>query len=182
MTRPGPRPVCLLAPSTPAQWAIARRLVEDYAATLDVDLAFQGLAVELEQLAQTYAAPDGAFLIATVDDEPAGCVGLRRFADGAAEVKRLYVAPSARGLRLGRQLAQAIVAQARALGYARLLLDTLPSMTAAQALYRSLGFRPIPPYRFNPVPGTVYLALALGGHVAGGQVADGPEPDRTLPG
>ena len=88
-------------------------------------------------------------------------MGLRRFTDAVGEMKRLYVAPAARGQSLGRRLVQGILSGARDLGYSRIVLDTLPTMTAAQALYRSLGFEPTTAYRFNPVPGTTYLELPL---------------------
>lgn len=151
----------LVQPQSAGDWLRARGLVEAYAASLDVDLAFQDFAREVEHLAGEYAAPAGAFLLAEENGIHLGCVGLRRFSAGVGEVKRLYVVPAARGRGLGRLLAEGIIAAAMRLGYARLLLDTLPSMTQAQSLYQSLGFRPTAPYRFNPVPGAAYLELAL---------------------
>ena len=103
----------------------------------------------------------GAFLIAQEDGSYLGCVGLRHFSDDAGEIKRLYLIPAARGRGVGRILAEGIVAAGKKLGYARLLLDTLPSMKPAHLLYMSLGFKPIPAYRFNPVPGTAFLELEL---------------------
>jgi putative acetyltransferase len=146
---------------SPEDWLQARRLVEEYAASLHLDLAFQNIAHELEHLASEYAAPTGAFLIARLQGAALGCAGLRRFADGDGEIKRLYVVPAARGRGIGMQLARAIVAEARRLGYARLLLDTLPAMQEAQALYAALGFRPTSAYRFNPLPGAAYFELSL---------------------
>jgi putative acetyltransferase len=90
-----------------------------------------------------------------------GCAALRRFADGDGELKRLYVVPAARGRGIGALLARRIVAEARGLGYARLLLDTLPAMREAQTLYQSLGFKPTSAYRFNPLPGAAFFELSL---------------------
>lgn len=149
-------------PATAEDWQVARCLIEEYAAALNVDLGFQNISHELEHLAQEYAAPGGAFLLAEAAGSVVGCIGLRRFTDEAGEIKRLYIAPAARGMGAGRLLAEAIIAESRRLGYARLLLDTLPFMQDAQRLYLSLGFRPIEAYRFNPVPGTAYLELSLG--------------------
>jgi len=146
-------------PQSRDEWRQARKLIEQYAASLDLDLSFQNLPHELEHLASEYAPPAGAFLLAEENDSYLGCVGLRQFAAGVGEIKRLYAIPAARGQHIGRRLAEAIVDLGKQLGYSRLLLDTLPSMQQAQTLYASLGFKPTAPYRFNPVPGTVYLEL-----------------------
>ncbi|HEU4725818.1 MAG TPA: GNAT family N-acetyltransferase [Candidatus Eisenbacteria bacterium] len=153
--------VRLEEPRSAGDWARARRLVEAYAAALPIDLSFQEFAAELDDLARHYAPPTGAFFIAVEANEPLGCVGVRRFEEGVGEIKRLYVAPAARGRGVGRLLAEAAVEAGTRLGYARLLLDTLPSMSEALALYRSLGFRPTEAYRFNPVPGAVYMERTI---------------------
>jgi ribosomal protein S18 acetylase RimI-like enzyme len=90
-----------------------------------------------------------------------GCVAVRPIDGETAEMKRLFVRPQGRATGLGRRLAQTAIDHARLVGYHRIRLDTLPQMRHAQALYRSLGFYPIPPYRHNPVPGATYLELAL---------------------
>ena len=151
----------IAAPASAEDWRASRRLVEEYAAALDVDLCFQNFATELANFESEYSAPAGAFLLARDAGLAVGCVGLRRHADGSGEIKRLYVAPQARGRGTGEALVRGIVAAGRRLRYRRLVLDTLPSMTAAQDLYRRLGFQPVAPYRFNPVEGTVFLELAL---------------------
>jgi putative acetyltransferase len=151
----------LTAPRTAEDWREARRLIEAYAASLNVDLCFQNIDHELEHLAEEYGPPAGAFLLARENGVALGCVGLRRCAEGVAEMKRLYAVPAARGRGVGRILAEAIVAAAKDLGYASVVLDTLPTMKAAQALYATLGFRSTAAYRFNPVPGTSYLELKL---------------------
>jgi GNAT superfamily N-acetyltransferase len=151
----------LVQPQSEGEWCQARKLIEQYAASLDLDLSFQNLQHELEHLANEYAAPAGAFLLAQENDIYLGCVGLRQFAEGVGEIKRLYAVPAARGQRLGRRLAEAIISVAKLRGYSQLVLDTLPTMQQAQSLYASMGFKPTAAYRFNPVPGTVYLELTL---------------------
>lgn len=151
-----------IRPATlPDDLPVVQRLFREYADGIGVDLCFQDFDTELATLPGKYAPPSGRLLLAWRGDEPVGCVALRKVSDDTAEMKRLYVRPGVRGARLGRQLAERICAEARDAGYARICLDTLPTMEAAIALYRSLGFEPTEPYVFNPVPGALFLARAL---------------------
>jgi ribosomal protein S18 acetylase RimI-like enzyme len=151
----------LLKPKSAAEWREARRLVEEYAASLNLDLSFQNFAHELEHFESEYSAPSGAFLLARDKGSFVGCVGLRKFSDTVGEIKRLYVAPTARGLGLGEALVRGIVDEGKQLKYMRLVLDTLPTMLAARSLYQAFGFKPVAPYRYNPVAGTAFLELQL---------------------
>ena len=138
-----------------------RRLFEEYAAGLGIDLCFQGFDQELATLPGSYARPEGRLLLAGLGADAAGCVGLRRLEADVCEMKRLYVRAPFRGRGIGRMLAERITEEGRAAGYRRMRLDTLPFMNSALALYRELGFREIPAYRDNPVEGVVYLELQL---------------------
>jgi len=145
----------------PGDLDAVRALFAEYAESLGVDFFYLDFHRELAELPGEYAQPDGRLLIARAGAHVVACVALRRLGDGVCEMKRFYVQPSYRGLGLGRALAEAVVAEGRRIGYARMRLDTLPSMTAAAALYERLGFREIEPYYANPVPGVRYLELAL---------------------
>jgi ribosomal protein S18 acetylase RimI-like enzyme len=134
-----------------------REIMRQYAASTGVDLSFQNFDQELATLLDFYEV----ILVARLDENVAGCVALRQIDRDTCEMKRLYVRPSARGHGFGRALATRIIEEARARNYKRMRLDTLPSMRQAMALYESLGFRDIEPYRFNPVEGSRFLELAL---------------------
>ena len=136
---------------------LVRELILEYASSLGVDLSFQDLDHELRTLGDFYEL----VLIAHEGDHAAGCVAMRRLDDATCEMKRLYIRPEFRGRSLGRMLAERIIDEARQRGYARMRLDTLPTMTAAIPLYKSLGFVEIPPYRFNPIEGTKFMELML---------------------
>lgn len=160
-----PPDIQLISPDTPDLLADARAILREYAASLDVDLCFQGFEAELATLPGDYAAPTGQLLLATVDGELAGCGGFRPLPESdhpnACEMKRLYVRPAFRRFGLGRQLAQRLLDDARRAGYSNMLLDTLDDMESARELYASLGFEEIPPYYYNPIPGAHYLCARL---------------------
>ena len=161
---------------TPADVAVARELFVEYARWLAVDLCFQGFDNELATLPGAYAPPRGRLLLAGAAPDAFGCIALRPLDPQGAccakaatspvgadigEVKRLYVQPAHRGGGWGRRLAEALIAEARAIGYRELKLDTLDWMEGARELYAKLGFRECPAYYENPLAGAVYMALAL---------------------
>jgi N-acetylglutamate synthase-like GNAT family acetyltransferase len=137
--------------------AIVRELFLEYAQSLGVDLAFQDFEREVATLPGDY----DPILVAHWDSKVAGCVALHAIDCDVCEMKRLYVRPAFRGHAIGRTLAERIMAEAREKGFARMRLDTLPMMTDAQNLYRSLGFIEIPPYRFNPIEGSKFMEASL---------------------
>jgi GNAT superfamily N-acetyltransferase len=165
---------------TPADIALARELFLEYAQWLAVDLCFQDFDNELATLPGAYAHPRGRLLLAGVKPAAFGCIALRPLSppgtccagpasarsgdatgNAIGEVKRLYVQPAHRGEGWGRRLADAVIAEAREIGYRELRLDTLDWMDDARKLYAKLGFRECPAYYENPLAGVVYMSLAL---------------------
>ncbi|RYZ38543.1 MAG: GNAT family N-acetyltransferase [Myxococcaceae bacterium] len=160
--------IVISAPRDTVDLEAVQALFIEYAESLGFSLGYQGFDAELAELPGRYAPPTGALLLARVEGAAAGTVALRRLTPEICEMKRLYVRPTYRGLRtgeglsMGRALTFAVVAEARALGYQRLRLDTIAEkMGAAVRLYRSMGFVDIPPYYPSPVPGTAYMELVL---------------------
>lgn len=153
----------IVAARFPEDSEVVRALFAEYAESLGADLSFQDFDAELTRLPGKYASPRGGILLACDATGAAlGCVALRPAPmPGTAEIKRLYLRPVARGQALGRRLAEPIIEHARGAGYARVVLDTLATMHAARQLYVKLGFKPVPPYYDNPLPGTLYVALDL---------------------
>ena len=144
-------------------WEIqaARKLFQEYAASLESSLCFQGFDEELEGLPGKYAPPAGRLLLAFQGQAVAGCVALRPLEQGTCEMKRLFVRPAYRKSGVGRLLTERIIQEARESGYRRMRLDSLPHMKPALQLYRQLGFQPIAPYTTNPIAGAVFLELQL---------------------
>jgi putative acetyltransferase len=138
-----------------------RHLFQEYTASLGFDLDFQEYEKELADLPGAYALPHGRLYLARFDGNSAGCVALRRLEGAICEMKRMYVKPAFRGKGIGRVMAEKVISDARYMGYTRMRLDTIDTMKAAIALYDSLGFKPIPPYRHNPIKGASYMELLL---------------------
>jgi putative acetyltransferase len=144
----------------------ARDLFREYSATPGVVPCLADFERELASLPGPYAAPGGRLLLAFHEEaeglgEAVGCVAARGLEPGVCEMKRLYVRPAFRGNGAGRHLVEKLIADARSIGYKRMVLDTLPSMAEAHKLYRTLGFLEIPPYQKDPIPGALFFELLL---------------------
>jgi ribosomal protein S18 acetylase RimI-like enzyme len=147
---------------SPEQIAAIRELFLEYAQSLGFSLCFQSFDKELAELPGNYAAPEGRLLLATCEGQSAGCVALHKLDHEICEMKRLYVRPEFRGKGLGKILAERIIGEAHQIGYKQLRLDTVePLMRTAVKMYRTLGFREIPPYRPNPIEGALYMEISL---------------------
>jgi GNAT superfamily N-acetyltransferase len=155
------QPILFKTASTAEEFIHGRHLFIQYANSLDVDLSFQDFQNELENIDIQYNKPKGSLLLAYKDKIAIGCAGIRKLDEDIAELKRMFVDPGHRKFRVGRKLLELAIDVARELNYNFIRLDTLPTMIKAQDLYRSFGFYEIPPYRFNPVAGTVFMEMKL---------------------
>jgi len=143
------------------QLAIVGDLLVEYARSLNVSLCFENLDKEVAGLPGPYARPSGRLLLAAEAGRIAGCGALKRVDDNVCEMKRLFLRPEFRGKGAGKAMTLRLLDEARSIGYKELRLDTLPSMKEAIALYRSLGFKEISPFRDLPAPGTLFMTISL---------------------
>lgn len=146
---------------SPEAFKAARDLFIEYSEQLQIDLCFQGFDAELRSIHERYGAPDGCLLLAHDEQGLCGCVGVRRFDASRCEMKRMYVRPRARGRGLGRLLGLEALRFAQRRGYEEMLLDSLPTMSAAVRLYESLGFERVSAYYDTPIVGTVFMRRRL---------------------
>jgi ribosomal protein S18 acetylase RimI-like enzyme len=147
--------------STPADFENGRQLFLQYIQSLDFALTFQDVDRELQEISIEYNSPTGVLLLAFDHNKAIACAGVRKIDDATAELKRMFVDPTYRGLQLGQQLLQQAIDEAKQLGYNFIRLDTVPTMHAAIKLYQTAGFYKIDPYRFNPIPGAIYMEKEL---------------------
>jgi len=140
---------------------IIKELFQEYADSLGFSLDFQNFDKELKGLPGDYAPPEGCLLLAYAGNQAVGCVGLRKISKGICEMKRMYVRKKYRGKGIGKKLANKIIKEARRIGYERMRLDTISTMVEAINLYKSMGFKEIEPYYYNPIEGTKYMELKL---------------------
>lgn len=146
---------------TDAEFELGKKLFEEYAGSLQVDLSFQDFDNELKVIDRQYNQPGGALLLVFAGDAAVGCAGIRKIDGHTAELKRMYVRDEYRGYKIGVTLLEQSLQIAQSLGYKKIRLDTLQDMKKAQELYRSFGFYEIPSYRFNPLEGAIYMEKEL---------------------
>jgi GNAT superfamily N-acetyltransferase len=146
----------------PGEIELARTLFREYESWLGFDLCFQGFEQELRELPGKYAPPDGRLLLAFGDEQPAGCIAMRKLDKDICEMKRLFVRGGFRGQKIGAALIAQIIDEARAAGYSKMRLDTYPAiMKKAVSLYETHGFRAIAPYYEDPQDGLLFMELEL---------------------
>jgi len=147
---------------TEEQRELARALLKEYAASVELSECWHSaIETEIEALPGPYSLPDGCLLLAYAEDQPAGCIAYKRIGEEACQMKRLYVRPAFRGKGIGRQLVIELIARARQAGYAKMRLDTTPSMETAIALYHSLGFQDVPAYQSDTEGCALFMELSL---------------------
>ena len=136
-------------------------LFREYREAVAAEQCFDAFDAEVHNLPGEYAPPGGRLWLATWDDDAVGCVALRPHDVAVAEMKRLYVRPAVQGRGVGQRLVEHLLQAAPAAGYKRVRLDTLPTMVAAQHLYRRLGFSPVERYNNCPGPDTSYFEIEV---------------------
>jgi ribosomal protein S18 acetylase RimI-like enzyme len=151
----------LYACEIPGDFHLAKSLFQQYANSLSFNLCFQDFENELKQLHVQYNKPTGALILAYQGETAIGCVGVRQLDNEVAELKRMFVLPEYRNLKIGQRLLEEALIAANELGYQKIRLDTRQDMVAAQSLYRQNGFYEIPPYRHNPIAGAIYMEKVL---------------------
>ncbi|PKM79959.1 MAG: GNAT family N-acetyltransferase [Firmicutes bacterium HGW-Firmicutes-14] len=146
---------------SPQSMNLVRELFVEYATSLHIDLYLYGFGQELDTLPGNYTPPSGRLLLAIEDGEIAGCIALRKLNETDCEMKRLYVRAKFRGCGIGKKLTEAIISEAKGIGYTRMFLDTFINMKAAVGLHKSLGFKITEPYYYNPLEGAIFMVLDL---------------------
>lgn len=138
-----------------------KELIIEYAKRLGRDLSFQNLDDELKDPAKKYTAPEGELLVAVEGEDVLGMIAYHKHSDTRCEMKRLYVKPSCRGMKLGEKLIEELIAHARQAGYKEMVLDTIVPLQSAIHLYKKLGFTECEPYYHNPMPDVLYFRKEL---------------------
>lgn len=138
-----------------------RELILEYTQRLGRDLSFQNIEDELSDPAKKYTAPEGELLVAVKDNKVVGMAAYHRHSDTRCEMKRLYVKPEYRGMKLGERLVEEIIAHARNAGYKEMVLDTITPLQSAIHLYKKAGFAECEPYYNNPMDDVVYFKKEL---------------------
>lgn len=138
-----------------------KELIIEYAKWLGRDLSFQDIDDELKDPAKKYTAPEGELLVAVEGEDVLGMIAYHRHSDTRCEMKRLYVKPSCRGMKLGEKLIEELIVHARQAGYKEMVLDTIVPLQSAIHLYKKLGFAESEPYYHNPMPDVLYFRKEL---------------------
>lgn len=138
-----------------------KELIIEYTKRLGRDLSFQNLDDELKDPAKKYTAPEGELLVAVEGEDVLGMIAYHKHSDTRCEMKRLYVKPSCRGMKLGEKLIEELIAHARQAGYKEMVLDTIVPLQSAIHLYKKLGFTECEPYYHNPMPDVLYFRKEL---------------------
>jgi ribosomal protein S18 acetylase RimI-like enzyme len=139
----------------------AKKLIVEYIQWLNHDLSFQNIDDELNHFPEKYKEPEGTFFIAKENHKIIGCIGVKKLENKICEMKRLFVQDNYKGNGIGKKLVELIIAEAKAIHYEKIRLDTLDTMEAALSIYYKNNFYEIEPYYNNPADGVVYLEKVL---------------------